>query len=121
MALGVLDRLPALPTSPHHALWTRDCTGASGLMGVVLKPGTREQAEAVLDALELFGLGYSWGGYESLATFEDPQLGRRVHQPALAGPLLRLHVGLEAAEDLIADLGRALGGYTMSSTGADQG
>jgi cystathionine beta-lyase len=102
---------PALPASPHHALWKRDYTGASGLMGVVLKPGTREQAEAVLDALELFGLGYSWGGYESLATFEDPQLGRRVHQAELAGPLLRLHIGLEAADDLIADLGQAFADY----------
>ena len=80
-------------------------------MGVVLTPGTCEQAEAILDRLELFGLGYSWGGFESLATFEDPQLGRRVHQAALAGPLIRLHVGLEAVEDLIADLAQAFAVY----------
>jgi cystathionine beta-lyase len=102
---------PALPASPHHALWKRDYTGASGLMGVVLKPGSEAEAEAVLDRLELFGLGYSWGGFESLATHETPQLTRREHQPPPAGPLLRLHVGLEAPEDLIADLERGLKAY----------
>lgn len=102
---------PALPSSPHHHLWRRDYSGASGLMGVVLQPGSRERAEALLDALELFGLGYSWGGFESLATFEDPQLTRRLHQRALPGPLLRLHIGLESAEDLIVDLRRGLDRY----------
>jgi len=105
---------PALPSSPHHGLWRRDYSGASGLMGVVLAPGSSDRAEALLDALELFGLGYSWGGFESLATFEDPQLTRRVHQRALPGPLLRLHVGLESAEDLIADLRRGLDRYASA-------
>lgn len=104
---------PALPSHPQHALWKRDYTGASGLMGVVLKPGSREAAEAMLDALELFGLGWSWGGFESLATYEDPQLARRVHQERPAGPLLRLHIGIEAAEDLIADLRRGLDRYAI--------
>lgn len=99
---------PAVPSSPHHALWKRDYLGASGLMGVLLKGGNQASAEAFLDRMELFGLGYSWGGFESLATYETPQLARRVHAPPLSGPLLRLHVGLEAPEDLIADLERAL-------------
>jgi len=102
---------PALPSHPGHEIWKRDYTGASGLMGVVLTPGTQQRAEAMLDALELFGLGYSWGGFESLATFESPQLTRRVHQQPVAGPLLRLHIGLEAADDLIADLRRGLDVY----------
>jgi cystathionine beta-lyase len=102
---------PALPSSPDHALWKRDFSGASGLMGVELQPGSRQAAEAFLDALELFGLGYSWGGYESLATYEDPQLKRREHAEPRSGPLIRLHVGLEAPEDLIADLRQGLDRY----------
>ena len=102
---------PALPSSPDHALWKRDFTGASGLMGVELKPGSREAAEAFLDALKLFGLGFSWGGFESLATYEDPQLRRRRHQARLAGPLVRLHIGLEGVDDLIADLRQGLDRY----------
>ena len=98
---------PALPSSPDHALWRRDFTGASGLFGVVLKEGGR--AEAMLDALELFGLGFSWGGYESLAIVSRP--GVRAHGSGPGGPLLRLHVGLEAPEDLIADLRRGLDAY----------
>jgi cystathionine beta-lyase len=102
---------PALPSSPDHALWKRDFTGASGLMGVELKPGSRAAAEAFLDTLELFGVGFSWGGFESLATYEDPQIVKREHQPPLKGPLLRLHIGLEGVDDLIADLRRALDRY----------
>lgn len=102
---------PALPSFPDHALWKRDFSGASGLMGVELKPGSGEAAEAMLDAVELFGVGFSWGGYESLATFEDPQLKLRQHLPRPGGPLLRLHIGLEAPADLIADLRRGLDRY----------
>ncbi|HWE46204.1 MAG TPA: cystathionine beta-lyase [Caulobacteraceae bacterium] len=103
---------PALSSSPDYALWKRDFTGASGLMGVELKPGSREAAEAFLDALKLFGLGFSWGGFESLATYEDPQLRRRQHQAKLGGPLVRLHIGLEGVDDLIADLRQGLDRYT---------
>ncbi len=102
---------PALPSSPDHALWRRDFTGASGLLGVVLAPGSRAAAEALLDSLQLFGIGFSWGGFESLATFEDPQLVRREHTPPFEGPLIRLHIGLESADDLIADLKQGLERY----------
>ena len=102
---------PALSSSSDHALWKRDFTGASGLMGVVLKPGSRAAAEGLLDALQLFGIGFSWGGFESLVTYEDPKLVRREHQAALEGPLIRLHIGLESADDLIADLKQGLERY----------
>lgn len=102
---------PALPGSPGHDLWRRDFSGAAGLFGAVLKPGPSEAVRSVLDRLKLFGRGYSWGGFESLATYEDPQLAQRRHHADLGGPLIRLHVGLEAPADLIADLRQALDGY----------
>jgi cystathionine beta-lyase len=102
---------PPLPSHPDHGLWKRDFSGATGLMGMVMRRGSQEAAEAMLDALELFGLGFSWGGFESLATFEDPQLVHRQHAKTPEGPLIRLHVGLEAPEDLIADLRRGLDVY----------
>lgn len=95
---------PALPGDPGHALWTRDFTGAASLFGVVMQGGDSRAAHAFLDALRLFGLGYSWGGFESLITYETPQMAFRVAPPVLEGPLLRLHVGLEDPQDLIADL-----------------
>lgn len=98
---------PAMPDHPGHHLWRRDYSGSAGLMGVVLRSGGRDEAHRLLDALTLFGLGYSWGGFDSLATWETPQLEWRRHPPALTGPLLRLHVGLEDADDLIADLDQA--------------
>lgn len=97
---------PALPDDPGHALWKRDFTGACGLFGVVLKPCGQPAVHAFLDALRLFGLGFSWGGYESLAIHCDPQLKNRSVPVKLEGPLLRLHVGLEAIDDLKADLER---------------
>ncbi|NEX91827.1 cystathionine beta-lyase [Caulobacter sp. 17J65-9] len=102
---------PALPASPDHALWKRDFSGACGLFGVELKPGPREAAEACLDALQLFGLGVSWGGYESLALVAHARTADRSFPLGLEGPLLRLHVGLEAPADLIADLRRGLDRY----------
>lgn len=102
---------PALSSSPDHALWARDFSGAASLMGVVLDGGDGRAAEAMLDALELFGLGFSWGGFESLATCEDAQLTGRAEPPSLAGPLIRLHVGLESPDDLIADLERGLAAW----------
>ncbi|WP_309627357.1 cystathionine beta-lyase [Brevundimonas sp.] len=95
---------PALPGDPGHSLWVRDFSGAASLFGVVMQGGDAKAAHAFLDALSLFGLGYSWGGFESLITFETPQMAFREAPPALEGPLLRLHVGLEDAAELIVDL-----------------
>ncbi|MDR6625752.1 cystathionine beta-lyase [Caulobacter segnis] len=95
---------PALPDDPGHAIWKRDFTGACGLFGVVLKPCGQSAAKAFLDSLKLFGLGFSWGGYESLALHCDPQLKFRTIPVNLEGPLMRFHVGLESIEDLKADL-----------------
>jgi cystathionine beta-lyase len=99
---------PALETSADHAVWRRDYTGACGLFGVVLKPGSARAVDALLDELRLFGLGFSWGGFESLATSGDSQLRQRQFPPKLEGPTLRLHVGLEDTADLIADLAAGL-------------
>jgi cystathionine beta-lyase len=85
-------------------LWTRDYSGAASLFGLVMCGGATASAQAFLDALSLFGLGYSWGGFESLVTHETHQMAYREHPPILAGELLRFHVGLEDPADLIADL-----------------
>jgi cysteine-S-conjugate beta-lyase len=106
---------PALPASPDHALWARDYNGACGLFGFVLKPGVAGAAEAFLDALQLFGLGFSWGGFESLAIVSDPQLAKRKFAPTYEGPLMRLHIGLEAEADLMADLRQALDVYAAAT------
>jgi len=95
---------PALPDDPGHAIWKRDFTGASGLFGVVLHPAGPEAVAAMLDGLELYGMGASWGGFESLILPSDPSANRTATVWAPAGPLLRLHIGLEDPEDLIADL-----------------
>lgn len=102
---------PALPDAPDHALWQRDYSGACGLFSIVLADGSRTAADAFLDALKLFGLGFSWGGFESLAILCDPQLGARSTCKTFDGPVIRLHVGLENPADLIADLDHALGVY----------
>ena len=95
---------PALPGAAGHDLWTRDYTGAASLFGVVIRGGDEAAAHALMSALELFGLGFSWGGFESLVTHETGQLTGRRSPPALAGQLLRLHIGLEDPQDLITDL-----------------
>ncbi len=100
---------PALPSFPGHALWKRDFKGASGVFSFVLNVDDatqfEEKAAAFLNALKLFGLGYSWGGYESLAV--PVQLGdRRVCKQPKEGPVIRLQIGLEDVEDIIADLER---------------
>lgn len=102
---------PALPGCPDHDLWRRDFSGACGLFGVVLKPAPEAAVNAFLDALTVFGLGFSWGGFESLAIACDPQLTVRRHARDYGGPLVRLHIGLEATDDLIADLRRGLDAY----------
>ena len=96
---------PALPGDPGHAIWKRDFTGACGLFGVVLKEGITERAlGAMIDGLELYGIGSSWGGFESLIVPFDPRETRSATQWPHKGPCFRIHAGLENVEDLIADL-----------------
>jgi cystathionine beta-lyase len=106
---------PALPDAPDHALWSRDFAGASGLFGFSLRPAPVAAVNAFLDALSLFGLGFSWGGFESLAISCDPQLKVRSFHPDYGGPLIRLHIGLEDPGDLIADLEQGFAAYTAAS------
>ena len=95
---------PARPDHPGHALWQRDFTGSSGLFAIVLKPASHDALAAMLDGLDLFGMGYSWGGYESLILPFDPSTYRTATRWQVEGPSLRLHVGLEDIDDLKADL-----------------
>ena len=97
---------PALPDHPGHAFWKRDFTGSSGLFSVVLKPASDAAVAAMLDGLELFGLGYSWAGFESLVVPVDCTPRRTATRFAPGGPMLRFSVGLEDIEDLKADLDR---------------
>ncbi|WP_267350186.1 cystathionine beta-lyase [Sphingomonas sp. GM_Shp_2] len=99
---------PALPTCPGHDIWARDFSGSSGLFSFVLNGGGEAARAALIDALELFGIGYSWGGFESLATPVDVGRIRSVARTAFAGPIVRLQIGLEDTADLIADLERGL-------------
>ncbi|MEA2825335.1 MAG: cysteine-S-conjugate beta-lyase [Alphaproteobacteria bacterium] len=96
---------PVLHDDPGHALWRRDFTGACGLFSIVLKPCPDAAITAMVDGLEHFGLGYSWGGFESLVVHGH---FHRSFPPALEGPMLRLHIGLEDVEDLKADLAAGL-------------
>ena len=95
---------PGLPSDPGHTIWKRDFTGASGLFSIVLKPVAHERLAAMLDGLSLFGMGYSWGGFESLILPFDPRAYRSATQWQAEGPALRLHIGLEDVDDLKADL-----------------
>ena len=100
---------PALPDHPDHAIWQRDFTGASGLFGFVMQPVSEAQIDAFLESLTLFGMGFSWGGYESLIIPFNEQLKRMEGDwtERQKGPLFRVHAGLEDADDLIADLSQA--------------
>jgi cystathionine beta-lyase len=104
---------PALPSDPGHALWKRDFAGANSLFSIILKPPCGQaQADALIDALRLFGIGASWGGFESLAlTYPQGVRGWK------GGPLIRLHVGLEDPADLIADLAGGLQAARLSLAG----
>jgi cystathionine beta-lyase len=97
---------PALESHPGHVIWKRDFTGACGLFSIVLKPVPQAAVYAFLDELELFGIGASWGGYESLAIPFDCAPARSATRWEPGGPTVRFHIGLEAVEDLVADLER---------------
>jgi cysteine-S-conjugate beta-lyase len=100
---------PALETDPGHAIWKRDFSGASGLFSIVLKPKPQNAVDALLDTVKLFGMGYSWGGFESLIIPFDCDSYRTATKWAPGGPTLRLHIGLENVEDLKEDLARGFG------------
>jgi cystathionine beta-lyase len=95
---------PALESDPGHALWRRDFSGACGLFSIVFKPVPERAVNAFVDALTLFGIGASWGGYESLAIPFDCAPMRSATKWAPGGPTVRFHVGLEDPDDLVADL-----------------
>ena len=100
---------PALPGAPGHDLWKRDFTGACSLFGVVFQPEySVEATHAMIDSLELFGIGASWGGYESLALPTTGYVTRTAGSGAFAGPVARFHIGLEDVADLTADLDRGM-------------
>lgn len=99
---------PALPDCPGHELWRRDFSGASGLFSFVLDGGDDAARTALIDGLRYFGIGFSWGGYESLAVPADPAPIRTATRWDAAGPAIRLHIGLEDPDDLIADLDAGL-------------
>jgi len=97
---------PALESDPGHALWKRDFTGAASLFGVILKPVADDAVAEMIDELKIFGIGSSWGGFESLCIRANAAKGRTATKWSPGGPLIRLHIGLEDTADLIADLER---------------
>jgi cystathionine beta-lyase len=105
---------PALENHPGHAIWKRDFSGASGLFSIVLKPAPQKAVDALLDAVTLFGMGYSWGGFESLVIPFDCADYRTATRWAPGGPTLRLHIGLEDVEDLKADLARGFEAFNAA-------
>ena len=95
---------PALPEDPGHTVWKRDFTGAAGVFSAVLNPCSAAALAAMLEGMQLFGMGFSWGGYESLMVPGSATMQRTVDPWKGPGPLVRLQIGLEDPEDLIADL-----------------
>jgi cystathionine beta-lyase len=106
---------PALESDPGHAIWKRDFTGACGLFSIALKPTSENAVHAFLNELTLFGLGYSWGGFESLAILFDCSDYRTATKWAPGGPTVRFHIGLEDPDDLIADLERGFAALAKSA------
>ena len=102
---------PAFPACPGHEHWVRDYRGASGLFAFVLNGGDDADRTRFIDGLSHFGIGYSWGGYESLALPADPERIRTATRWRAEGPLVRLHIGLEDVDDLIEDLAEGLSRY----------
>jgi cysteine-S-conjugate beta-lyase len=107
---------PALESDPGHAIWKRDFTGASGLFSIVLKPAPQKAVDAFLDTVKLFGMGYSWGGFESLVIPFDCAPYRTATEWAPGGPALRLHIGLENVDDLKADLAQGFAAFNAAQT-----
>ena len=104
---------PALPGDPGHALWQRDCKGTNGLLSFELQRGfDQAAAERLIDGLRLFGLGASWGGYESLVTLANLRNARSVSDWSGRGQIIRLHIGLEDPADLLADLQQGFAALT---------
>lgn len=99
---------PPLPSDPGHMLWKRDMTGGCGLFGFIFRGWSEDQAKQFIDGLSLFGIGASWGGFESLAILAHVRNGRTAVPWIAEGPLIRLHIGLEDVDDLIADLEASL-------------
>ena len=104
---------PALPSDPGHGLWKRDFTGATGLFAVVMKPTSNEAMTGFIEGLEHFGIGYSWGGFESLVI--PAHVHRSFAGPKDDGPIVRFHVGLEDVVDLQADLAAGLDRLTSAN------
>ncbi|MDG1418929.1 MAG: cystathionine beta-lyase [Maricaulis sp.] len=99
---------PAHPSHPDHQLFKRDFTGSCGLFSVTFREWNNKHSIRFLDSLDLFGLGFSWGGFESLAIHCDPQLKRSTSRRRHPGALIRFSIGLEDADDLITDISQAL-------------
>ena len=99
---------PPLPGSRGHELWKRDFIGASGLFSVVLQPVVKARIDALLDSMRIFGMGFSWGGFESLVIPIYPERVQTATMWDPGGPCLRLAIGLEDPDDLIADLAQGL-------------
>ncbi|MDZ7627526.1 MAG: cystathionine beta-lyase [Parvularculaceae bacterium] len=106
---------PALKGSRGHAVWKRDFTGASGLFGAVLKPVSKPALKIFFNTLRHFGMGFSWGGFESLCIHVHPEKNRSVTTWSAQGPVLRIHAGLEHIDDLIRDLDRAFAAMSAKS------
>jgi cystathionine beta-lyase len=103
---------PALPGSRGHELWKRDFSGASGLFAVILQPVAKARIDAMLNGMCLFGMGWSWGGFESLIIPTYPELTQTLTKWDAGGPCLRIAIGLEDPADLIADLAEGLARLT---------
>lgn len=106
---------PALPDCPGHAVWRRDFSGSAGLFSFVMQGGNADAVAAFVDGLALFGIGYSWGGYESLALPVDPAPDRTATEWTAEGPVIRLNIGLEDCDELTADLAKGLERYEKAA------
>ena len=114
-----VDRVlyPALPEDPGYEIWKRDFTGAIGLLGVIFKKTSTDAVYAMINGMKYFPLGFSWGGYESLMCASSPKKGRTATAWTHPEPGIRLHIGLEDPDDLIADLEAGLSRFNATLNG----